>query len=406
MNLLFEARGTISGVVIGADASDPLVGASVKVSGSSVQTDADGKYKFNLKPGEYAVTASVDNYVQQEQSVTIVSGDTATLDFVLVLEKGTFNATVIDSDTDRPISSAIIEVTADTGISSRTETDVQGKCELSLPPDTYNVIASAKGYLIFGSRVEITFNETAELGLSAIPALEIWPGDTNNDGRISILDILPVGRLWDQEGDERHPQKTGWEMGLTPIKNWNPEEAAFADADGNGVVDEEDVLVIAQNWRKTRPAASEAPKISDSMKYLADRDMLDRYQKMYRELNRLGNSEGAIALREALGKLIVGLKPEKSALLANYPNPFNPDTWIPFVLAEAGEVVIRIYDVNGRIVRELKLGRLEPGYYVPKDRAAYWDGRNESGEQVASDVYFVALKAGEHQQIRRMVLVR
>jgi len=98
--------------------------------------------------------------------------------------------------------------------------------------------------------------------------------------------------------------------------------------------------------------------------------------------------------------------PARSELLANYPNPFNPDTWIPFALAKEAEVIIRIYDVSGRLIRELNLGRLSAGYYVSRDRAAHWDGRNERGERAASGVYVVELIAGKGRFVRRIALMK
>ena len=320
---------------------------------------------------------------------------------IVELMDGILSGIITDADTNGPVSGAVVQVANLT-----VETNSQGKFEFSLRPGMYDVATSAREYLIEDEQVEIRPDETIKLFLSALPAVEVWPGDTNSDGRVSILDVLPIGRSWGKKGDERRPQEKGWQMGLTPVMNWNPKEAAFADADGNGIVDEEDVLVIAQNWRKTRPEVSPAPELFDSIKYLADRDMLDRYQRMYRVLNRLEDSEGTTALREALRNLIAAAKPEKSALLANYPNPFNPDTWIPFVLAAGGEVVIRIHDISGRLVRELRLGRLEPGYYVKKEKAAYWDGRNSSGERISSGTYFYNMRTGDLTATRKMTVAK
>jgi len=96
----------------------------------------------------------------------------------------------------------------------------------------------------------------------------------------------------------------------------------------------------------------------------------------------------------------------RNALYANYPNPFNPETWIPFSLAEASEVTLRIFDVNGRLVREIPLGYLDAGDYIGRERAAHWDGRNTFGERVASGVYFYQLNAGSFTQTRRLLVVK
>jgi len=96
--------------------------------------------------------------------------------------------------------------------------------------------------------------------------------------------------------------------------------------------------------------------------------------------------------------------PERSALLQNYPNPFNPETWIPFQLMESGEVTICIYSVKGELIRELKLGYKPYGIYVSRDRALYWDGKNEAGEFVASGIYFYTIRVGEFKATRKMTI--
>lgn len=96
--------------------------------------------------------------------------------------------------------------------------------------------------------------------------------------------------------------------------------------------------------------------------------------------------------------------PEETTLLPNYPNPFNPETWIPYQVAETGEVTVSIYSADGRLVRTLSLGHQQAGVYRSKSRAAYWDGRNELGEPVASGVYFYTLKAGAFTATRKMLI--
>ena len=98
--------------------------------------------------------------------------------------------------------------------------------------------------------------------------------------------------------------------------------------------------------------------------------------------------------------------PMETALLANYPNPFNPETWIPYHLATDADVTLTIYDTKGVLVRQLDLGHQAAGYYTDQNKAAYWDGRNESGESVASGVYFYTLTAGDYSATRRLVIVK
>ena len=95
-----------------------------------------------------------------------------------------------------------------------------------------------------------------------------------------------------------------------------------------------------------------------------------------------------------------------SALYPNFPNPFNPDTWIPFQLSSDSPVVIDIYDINGKLVRKLDLGVKKAGYYLDKLSAAHWDGRSQTGERVASGIYLYTIKAGKFTATRRMVVVK
>ena len=96
----------------------------------------------------------------------------------------------------------------------------------------------------------------------------------------------------------------------------------------------------------------------------------------------------------------------QTELLLNYPNPFNPETWIPFRLAEDADVMLTIYDVEGRMVRNLDIGHSKAGIYESRDKAIYWEGRNDLGENVASGVYFYHLTAGGYSATRRMVILK
>ena len=95
---------------------------------------------------------------------------------------------------------------------------------------------------------------------------------------------------------------------------------------------------------------------------------------------------------------------EQTQLLANYPNPFNPETWIPYQLSEPAEVTLRIYAVNGILVRTLALGQTPAGIYQNRSRAAYWNGRNDVGEPVASGIYFYTLTAGDFTATRKLLI--
>ena len=97
---------------------------------------------------------------------------------------------------------------------------------------------------------------------------------------------------------------------------------------------------------------------------------------------------------------------KRSALFQNFPNPFNPETWIPYTLARDASVNIRIYDIQGQLVRQMGLGQQPVGNYLTRESAAYWDGKDQLGEAVSSGVYFYTLKAAAFQATRRMVILK
>lgn len=112
--------------------------------------------------------------------------------------------------------------------------------------------------------------------------------------------------------------------------------------------------------------------------------------------------QGISMLKQLLGSL----KPDQTVLMNNYPNPFNPETWIPYHLSQDSAVVISIYDTTGQIVRKLDMGYQTFGYYVGRDNSAYWDGRTESGELVSSGTYFYQLETDQYSETRKMVILK
>lgn len=121
-----------------------------------------------------------------------------------------------------------------------------------------------------------------------------------------------------------------------------------------------------------------------------------QYNQQENRLDLFQNAAAAPALSKAI--------PKKTVLLSNYPNPFNPETWIPYKLSKPAEVTVSIYAADGRLIRKLALGHQPAGVYQSKGRAAYWDGRNAQGEPVASGVYFYTLKAGDFTATRKMLI--
>ena len=202
-------------------------------------------------------------------------------------------------------------------------------------------------------------------------------GDVNRDGVVSILDMILVA------------QQLGKRVSA----------GSAADVNGDGVVSILDLIRIAQGIGNT--TVSGAPAIgADSV----DAAMIEAWLAQARLAD-----DGSLVFKqgiENLQALLRSLIPEQTTLLPNYPNPFNPETWIPYNLAEPADVQLTIYDVKGELVRRLDLGYQQPGYYINRAKAAYWDGRNEVGERVASGLYFYTLAAGDFSATRKTVILK
>ena len=201
--------------------------------------------------------------------------------------------------------------------------------------------------------------------------------DVNRDGHINIFDLIIVAQSFGQS---------------------NPQ----ADVNGNGTIDIFDLIEVAQ--RLGESTTSLAPGVG--MWHLSgiNSETIQNWIDMAHAADNgsLGFQEGIINLEH----LLEAMRPDQTILLANYPNPFNPETWIPYQLAHDADVTLTIYDTKGILVRQLDLGYQHVGYYTDKTRAAYWDGRNHLGESVGSGVYFYQLRAGDYSAMRKMVILK
>ena len=189
-------------------------------------------------------------------------------------------------------------------------------------------------------------------------------GDLNGDGEVNILDLILVA--------QRQPG---------------------ADINGDGMIDIFDLILVAQNI-----GGMAAPGANPT----------DQTIQHWIDMARAAD-DGSPAFRRGIAnlkRLFLTAIPDTTALLHNYPNPFNPETWIPYRLAEDANVTLSIYDVHGALVRRLELGRQSAGYYTERGKAAYWDGHNENGEPAVSGVYFYQLATPSFRQLRRMTIVK
>ena len=183
-------------------------------------------------------------------------------------------------------------------------------------------------------------------------------------------------------------------------KRFGQREQNDADVNGDGIINIFDLVTVASALGNTAAAPSLTPQTLAILTAAEVKDWLIQAQQM------VLTDPAYLCGIAVLEQLLVALTPKEMALLPNYPNPFNPETWIPYQLVHAADVQVTIYDTKGVMVRQLDLGYQPAGYYTDRSKAAYWDGHNESGELVASGVYFYQLRVGDYSALRRMVIVK
>lgn len=219
-------------------------------------------------------------------------------------------------------------------------------------------------------------------------------GDVNLDGIINIIDLLIIVAHF----GESSTSNTQY------------------DINRDGKIDLEDVISVINSIEENQDAA--APmltkhNLSTSGIKLSNNTSLSEIEiallfSFYEKIEELSDDKTQITIvKRFLENLLIHVKvPMKTKLHANYPNPFNPETWIPYQLAEDSNLTIRIYDSSGKIVRTIHTGLQKSGYYISRDKAAYWNGLNDAGEKVASGVYYYELVTPEFRQSRKLVVIK
>ncbi len=234
------------------------------------------------------------------------------------------------------------------------------------------------------STVSLSGTLTTVNGLSHLPTFESAqvvapvPEDVNRDGEVNIQDLVLVAS----------------NMGK-PV----PTEGHPADVNADGQINIVDLVKVA-GALGTGTAAPLA--LNQHLAFVPTRAEVELWLTQARQAN-LTDATSLRGIR-FLEQLLSALTPKETALLPNYPNPFNPETWIPYQLAQSADVRVTIYGMDGTVVRTLVLGHQPIGSYQAKSRAAYWDGRNAVGEPVASGLYFYTLKAGDFTATRKMLI--
>ena len=201
--------------------------------------------------------------------------------------------------------------------------------------------------------------------------------DVNSDGNVNILDLILIASDLGNAGTN-----------------------LAADVSGDGVVNILDLVLAAGMFDGAAAAPSAQPQVPETLTAVEVQQWLTGARAL--EVRDSIVKRGFLVLEQ----LLMSLTPTETELLPNYPNPFNPETWIPYRLAEDAFVTLTIYDLSGRIVRTLDVGHRIASAYENRSKAIYWDGRNGLGERVASSVYFYTLIAGDFSATRRMVILK
>ena len=236
------------------------------------------------------------------------------------------------------------------------------------------------------------------------------PLDVNGDGRVDVLDLVQVAIFYGKRGDNL-PEDVNAD-GIVNVTD------LVAVANGIDAADDlslavEELLLLALAEAAAVEAAAEAPMGFGRHQHALFLSLTyDNVSAALADARALGTGDVRLGkwvpmlegLLQALAEL--GTIPEATALLPNYPNPFNPETWIPYHLTMDAEVTLTIYNMQGVIVRQLMLGHQPAGIYESRGRAAHWEGKNQIGEKVASGLYFYTLTAGDFTATRKLLIAK
>ncbi len=256
---------------------------------------------------------------------------------------------------------------------------VQGEAVAPTPAFTVDTAWDRTQPVGFGYRAEAWAKSTYQNGLGSPGYHPMMPStDLNNDGVVNIFDLVLVAS----------------QFGTT---------SATADLNGDGTVNMADLALVAD---ALGPAIG-APTANRSAAAVVN-NWLRLARQSESKIVKTAMPKGFSYRRgiQVLEELARALTPGTTALLANYPNPFNPETWIPYQLSKTADVTVTIYASDGNVVRTLALGHRDAGMYKTRSQAAYWDGKNEIGESVASGVYFYTLTAGDFSATRKMLILK
>lgn len=280
-------------------------------------------------------------------------------------------------------SNAISDISPLARLNQLTWLDLRGNAISDISPLVANTGLGRKGSLI------VTANPLNSASINIhIPALQsrgvkvqfddivAQPAEVNGDGIVNIFDLVSVASQFGKQGQN-----------------------LVEDVNRDGVVDILDLVLVAGMFGEAA-APSAHPQAPETLTAAVVRGWLTDAETL--------EIRDPIMIRgvEVLQQLLASLTPVETELLANYPNPFNPETWIPYRLAEDAFVILSIYDRDGHVVHTIDVGYQGAAVYESRSKAVYWDSKNEVGEQVASGVYFYHLSVGNYSATRKMLILK
>ena len=372
----------IDGVTVGTfdvdRVSDTQVTVELTFDGTDFDTDATltitveagaiAGYDGSAFTAQIPVTAGMESLVAS----TAVPLTESTLDESIVML--TLNGGIYERSSfrirDAVMLSGIAGVTVGTfGIDRVSDTEITVELEFdgSFQTDTH---------LTFTVEADAIADYNGPALTARIPVTAGPEADANNDGVVDTQDLVLVASNYGKTGQNA------------------------ADINGDGVVNISDLTTVASALDNAAAAPLAHPQALEMFTAADIKLWLSHAQQL--DLTDATSLRGVLFLEQLLAVLL----PKETVLLANYPNPFNPETWIPYRLAKDAFVTLTIYDGSGQVIRTLNVGHQIAAFYESRSKAIHWDGKNEFGEAVASGVYFYHLSAGDFSATRKMLILK
>ena len=427
----------VEGVEVTVGDSPGPIAALSKTAATTAKTDADGILAISA-----TITSSVEAYIEATwdrpgnaddfTARADLIGEPVIIPTVIVVKKpdsspvmistpgspSSFTQTIaiqgvdVEEDTDLAAwqmsvvyNPAVLKVTA-----VEAGTFLPGSAFTHTPSDlstaagevtvSQSVLSNSPGVVGDGTLLTLTFEvlEISDEVLGVHNVLLLNSADERLTYTVSVEGPVLVDDSFDVEDVNRDRMVNVQDLVLV-AGSIGTANSTRVDVNGDGFVNIRDLVMVAA--KVSAPAAAAGAPLASGITHINPQAV-----QAWIDLARIEDDGSAIFdLGIAnLQALLASSIPTETRLLINYPNPFNPETWIPYQLAEATEVTVTIHAMNGSLIRTLELGHQAAGTYRHKSEAAYWDGRNEFGEQVASGLYFYTLTAGDFSATHKMLV--